>query len=651
MTNNTISTNSPACLYPYKRIRVFPDRDLRATILELSMIDTRIMQRLRNTKQLGNSNVSYPTAEHSRFSHSLGVLYWSNKILLALKDNHISKFNTPILNDLNQTVKTYFRKKLPEANQKIFENDNFLGVSWFEQLVRLYALLHDLSHIPFGHTIEDQAELFERHDDDLPRLDFVFKMLSEEVNFSYHIQESTFATDLRQVALEYINLIKSMFVVGNILSEPHENDPNRKKWIDEWNLIDENIREPMVLAYDIVSNTICADLMDYTLRDTLFASMPKTFDKALLTCMKIVKFTTVFYDSKGSGKNTKMMHRLGVSISRKKIRHDIVTAILDLLRIRYDLTEKVYYHHTKVITDAMLEKVLRILKDTNEQFTPNEIYEKYLGDEGFLNLLESKLQSENQSIDLKNAKNILEKSFTRNLYKAVFRINKNESLNKFGRDNLNSCSKPEGRTKMEKAIIEILSSKYNADLENGDILISFPPKKMQKKVAKALIEWMDGQIYTFENLPLEANYSNEVGTLTERYQSLWSMTIYVNPKKIHYVKLIESICEEKFDIHNEAILRNYIRERYAEYYETSNTITDINRKVISIESKFIESQAAKGGTYIDEKVKNEFVENAFQDVANEKINARRAGNKSPNDKNTSNKKSNNDQQLGFEDSK
>ena len=52
------------CSYPYKRIRIFPDRDLRASMLELVMIDTRIMQRLRNTKQLGNSNVSYPIIIH-----------------------------------------------------------------------------------------------------------------------------------------------------------------------------------------------------------------------------------------------------------------------------------------------------------------------------------------------------------------------------------------------------------------------------------------------------------------------------------------------------------------------------------------------------------------------------------------------------------
>lgn len=382
------------CPFPYKRILVFPDRILRATLLELSMIDTRIMQRLRNTKQLGNSNVSYPTAEHSRFSHSLGVLYWANKILTSLSDNHNAPINNTRLSELNNLVKIYFQEKLPEVDRKIFNNDKYLGVTWFEQLVRLYALLHDITHIPFGHTIEDQASLFLRHDDDLPRLDLVFDMLKNEVQKSYHFENLACQNDLIQIAEEYINLIRSMFVVGTITSDPDSDDTGREDWLKEWAKIKEIIHSPLLLSYDIVSNTICADLMDYTMRDTLYAGMPKTFDKALLTCMKIVNHTTTFYLSK---KKSAKMYRLGVNISRKKVRHDIITAILDLLRIRYDLTEKVYYHHTKVITDAMLEKILRILKNEKElQFTPKEIYEKYLGDEGFLNLLESKLKSKTE---------------------------------------------------------------------------------------------------------------------------------------------------------------------------------------------------------------------------------------------------------------
>jgi len=614
--------------FPYKRIRVFPDRDLRATIIELSMIDTRIMQRLRNTKQLGNSNISYPTAEHSRFSHSLGVLYWVSKILTALNDNYNSSFNKIRLQKMNEIVKSYIKRKLAidesGVNSKVFESDTFLGVTWFEQLVRLYGLLHDITHIPFGHTIEDQACLFERHDDDLDRLNFVFDMLKNEVKTSYHFTESEYADQLLPITMEYINLVKLMFVVGSITSDPNSDDETREVWIKEWELMNIEIREPLLLSYDIVSNTICADLMDYTLRDTMFASMPKTFDKVLLTCMKIVEYKTIFFERK---KISKQMFRLGVSVSRKKVRHDIITAILDLLRIRYDLTEKVYYHHTKVIMDAMLEKILRSLPNES-LFNPKEIYLQYLGDEGFLRLLEKKLATEH----LDHGKEILDKMFNRNLYKTVFRINKDEHLSRIGKNNVITCSKPTGRNQIEQELITELRDTYNTSLSDGDIIISYPPEKMQKKIAKALIEWSDGQIFTFENLPKEAGYSNEVGMLTERYSSLWSMNVFVNPNKIQYIRLIESICEQKFDIRNESILKNYLKETYSEHYNSHDEMIKINHKVISLESNFIVSKAAKGNSKINDKDRVEMTENAYMQAIGERREKRKSSKKAKDEK-------------------
>lgn len=635
---NKLTSSFP---HPYKRIRIFPDRDLRATILEMAMIDTRIMQRLRNTKQLGNSNVSYPTADHSRFAHSLGVLYWCTKILTSLNDNHNAIDNKPLLKKMNDYVKSYLKEKLSYIDNKIFEKEDFLGVTWFEQLVRLYALLHDITHIPYGHTLEDQANLFERHDDDLKRLCFVFDMLKKEVHKSYHFEDKQYENELLQIATEYIDLVQSIFVVGYLTSDSNfdnhkrgdwtqeqkeEWENQKESWLSAWNKVDDKLIDALLLTYDIVSNTICADLMDYTLRDTLFASMPKTFDKALLTYMKIVKQDTIFYLPK-SEPIKKNMYRLGVNISRKKIRHDIITAILDLLRIRYDLTEKVYYHHTKVITDAMLEKVLRLLPTdkkrlsfTQEEidslkFTTNQIYENYLGDEGFLNLLETRLKSAQK---LSGALEILNKIFKRNLYKATFRINLNEPLSQIGTANLSKCSTPEGRDDVEKALVNELSFHHGANIEEGDLIISFPPKKMQMKIAKALIEWFDGQVFPFEKLPLETNYSNEVGVLTERYKTLWSLTVFLNPQKKHYIRLVESVCENFFDVHNEFILKSYLRKRYQEYYESADTMKEIDYKVIAIESQQISSRAAKGGSQLTKETKIELTEDAYEQTINER---------------------------------
>lgn len=86
-----------------------------------SLIQTKEMQRLRRVKQLGMTNLTFPTAEHSRFTHSLGV-YEIMRRILGIREN---------------------------TNGWAITKDTE------EYLVALSAaLLHDVGHGPFSHTFE-----------------------------------------------------------------------------------------------------------------------------------------------------------------------------------------------------------------------------------------------------------------------------------------------------------------------------------------------------------------------------------------------------------------------------------------------------------------------------------------------------------------
>jgi hypothetical protein len=83
----------------------------------IQLIDTREMQRLRRIKQLGLALFTYQGAEHSRFTHSLGVLHLMRRTLRLLSRRH------------------------PLDEEVIF-------------LAECAALLHDIGHGPFSHVVE-----------------------------------------------------------------------------------------------------------------------------------------------------------------------------------------------------------------------------------------------------------------------------------------------------------------------------------------------------------------------------------------------------------------------------------------------------------------------------------------------------------------
>ncbi len=92
---------------------------------EKDLIDNPWMQRLRQIYQLQSARWVYPSAEHSRFQHSLGAM------------NLAGRFARHLHPSLKATV-----PDCPSA-------------SYIEELLRVAALLHDVGHGPFGHFFDD----------------------------------------------------------------------------------------------------------------------------------------------------------------------------------------------------------------------------------------------------------------------------------------------------------------------------------------------------------------------------------------------------------------------------------------------------------------------------------------------------------------
>lgn len=65
------------------------------TDAERKIIDTPLFQRLRRIHQLALTKYVYPSAEHSRFVHSLGVLHCATLILAGIYNNKHTNIYLP----------------------------------------------------------------------------------------------------------------------------------------------------------------------------------------------------------------------------------------------------------------------------------------------------------------------------------------------------------------------------------------------------------------------------------------------------------------------------------------------------------------------------------------------------------------------------
>jgi HD superfamily phosphohydrolase len=224
------------------------------------LLDTEAMQRLRGIRQLGFAHLVYPGCVHTRFDHSLGTAHTALALFRAASG-------------------------YGEGNE-------------VEALV-CAALLHDIGHIPFGHTLEDEFHLFARHDS----RERLWQALQQHDIKAVLVREGLFR------------------LVSDILL--HDLPANQ--------------------AYlgEMISSTIDADVLDYLRRDAYFAGLVHNYDDRVLANFTIDQ--------------GQLVYRL---MSKGLMRQDARSELLHLLRLRYYLTERVCFHHTKIGAGAMLAKLV-----------------------------------------------------------------------------------------------------------------------------------------------------------------------------------------------------------------------------------------------------------------------------------------------------
>jgi len=326
-------------------------------------------------------------------------------------------------------------------------------------LTRLYALLHDIAHVPFGHTLEDELKLYERHDENPARL---YRFLGPTSDIGKLI-----VNNLGQSAYDRFMAVY-IWDDDPKVSQARSLDPHWKKfspWLE--------MKNDDVFIHDIVSNTVCADLLDYLQRDNYFCNLGIALE------YRFLNFLYLHVPEKSTNGYRRVFVRLWKG-HKNKPRRDTLTDLARLLEARYMVAERAYFHHTKLITGAMLGRALQEASSANE-LTEEALYDH--SDDSLLRLLRHSKARVAAELGQRLGNRRLHKVISVFDDAAFQQAEHGDHDFTFRNGALEVLAEPEQRRMFE----DDLADKVNSSA--GSILIYAPPPQMNLKLAKMNVRW------------------------------------------------------------------------------------------------------------------------------------------------------------------
>lgn len=302
------------------------------TKLETQIIDTPIFQRLRGLRQLARVNYVFPGAEHSRFVHSLGVLY-----IMGVMADHLLKRGDLTVEDV---VK-----------------------------LRVAALLHDIGHYPLSHLGEgvygyckdnDHAgDIIEINDE--PEKIPLYELASSHSKSAHHEHLGKY-------------IVENNVRLSKILKE---NDLNPTE-IGE--IFTGEYGSRNMVYTQLLHSSLDADRLDYLLRDSYQTGVKY----GLVDLQYLIRLLMVVEDKQNSEANN-----CKVLVCNKKGQH----VVEHFLMSRYFHYSQVIFHKTNAAFEGMIKGMyIKLIQAKKFIFNSLDDIHAGINDEKFLNFTDSFLE-------------------------------------------------------------------------------------------------------------------------------------------------------------------------------------------------------------------------------------------------------------------
>lgn len=296
---------------------------------EIRIIDSPIVQRLRNIKQLGLADLLYSSADHSRYAHTLGVI---------------------------RTADVMQKQIEKELKKKGIVSDNDVN-----QLIRLSAIFHDCGHTFCSHASERYFQKSTYHSQ--------YKEIEKERNYiknSINIKPS-----LSEIIATFIvqsqAIRKLLKIVANGLNEISINSTTEDVIIEKiccfiWGY---PYSEKLLAYSQIISGQIDADKLDYLKRDSHSTGVPAAVDMSrVFQKLRVVESTKNYKMKSTSEEDVDTRYTIAIAPVA-------INTVDQLIISRYMMFENVYFHQKTLTAETLLRYALEKIDESTKGLLDN----------------------------------------------------------------------------------------------------------------------------------------------------------------------------------------------------------------------------------------------------------------------------------------